>query len=56
VVRYVHAAKVTAGVPGVHDMAVGQDVCEGAFLAKLAVALDMRLAVLLHGAQGASPW
>jgi hypothetical protein len=35
----VHAAKVTAGVSAVHDMAVGEDVGEGAFLAEFAVSL-----------------
>lgn len=44
VVWNVHAAKVCAGVSAVHDMAVGEDVGEGAFLAKLAVSLDAWLA------------
>jgi hypothetical protein len=56
VVGYVHAAKVSAGVPRVDDMAVGQDVCKGAFLAELAVALDTMLAMFLPSAQDASPW
>jgi hypothetical protein len=40
----VHAAKVSTAVSAVHDMAVGKDVGEGAFLAKLAVSLGMELA------------
>jgi len=40
----VHAAEVTAGVSAVHDMAIGEDVSEGAFLAKLAVSLCKVLA------------
>jgi hypothetical protein len=30
-----------AGIATIHDMAVGEDVGEGAFLAKLAITLDM---------------
>lgn len=41
VVLNVHAAEVTAGVPAVHDMAVGEDVGECAFLAEFAVALGL---------------
>lgn len=39
----VHASKVSfsAAVVAVDHMAVGQDVCEGAFLAELAVSLDI---------------
>jgi hypothetical protein len=40
----VHAAKVSTAVSAVHDMAVGKDVGEGAFLAKLAVSLGKVLA------------
>jgi hypothetical protein len=40
-VWYVHAAEVSAGIATIHDMAVGEDVGEGAFLAKLAITLDM---------------
>lgn len=39
VVGNVHAAKVATGVSAVDDMAVGEDVGEGALLAKLAVSL-----------------
>jgi len=39
VVGNVHAAEVTTGISAVYDMAVWKDVSEGAFLAKLAVAL-----------------
>jgi hypothetical protein len=38
-VRDVDAAEVTSAHVGIHDMAVGKDVGEGAFVAKLAVAL-----------------
>lgn len=36
----VHAAKMATRVAAVDDLAVGQDVSEGAFLAKLAIALS----------------
>lgn len=40
VVRDVDAAKVASAQVAVHDMAIGEDVGEGAFVAELAVALD----------------
>jgi hypothetical protein len=44
VVWNVHAAKVITGVSAVHDMAIGEDMGEGAFLTELAVSLRTRLA------------
>jgi hypothetical protein len=44
VVWDVHAAKVSTGVSAVHDMAIGEDMGECAFLAELAVSLCKILA------------
>ena len=43
VMWYVHAVEMsTTGIAAVDDMAVGEDMGEGAFLAKFAVSLDTR--------------
>lgn len=36
----VHATEVAADIAAVDDMAIGEDMCEGAFLAEFAVSLD----------------
>lgn len=41
---YIHATKVPAGVTAVYNLAVGQDVGEGALVAKFAVSLKLQLA------------